>query len=401
MKKYIHYLLFFLIVLSACTSDENVTDAPKEDFKKDVLIDAEVVEKISSAEINLLFKNVIELTGISEELIPPLQFKGITVYKLTYTTTYPGMSEKITASGALIVPDDSKNNSIISYQHGTITDPKHAPSFFSETASNGFAAVMASLGFYVSLPDYLGYGESANFHHPYEHGESLASASYDMLLASREFILSNELGLGDKLFLTGYSEGGYATMALHQYTENKGDLTVTASAPAAGAYNKSELALDIISSDQPLPFIPYYLWVLDTYNWVYGINKPWSYYLNEPYASNIDADDPLSIFEASLDPNPSNLFTESFKNEIASDQDSAFKNALKENDRFDWKANAKVRLYYGTKDDFVYPLNSTSAYNAMKERGSVVELVPFEDKNHSTAINDYAAGVLIWFLSQK
>lgn len=247
----------------------------------------------------------------------------------------------------------------------------------------------------------MGYGESANFHHPYEHGESLASASYDMLLASREFILSNELGLGDKLFLTGYSEGGYATMALHQYTENKGDLIVTASAPAAGAYNKSELALDIISSDQPLPFIPYYLWVLDTYNWVYGINKPWSYYLNEPYASNIDADDPLSIFEASLDPNPSNLFTESFKNEIASDQDSAFKNALKENDRFDWKANAKVRLYYGTKDDFVYPLNSTSAYNAMKERGSVVELVPFEDKNHSTAINDYAAGVLIWFLSQK
>jgi len=97
MKKYIHYLLFFLIVLSACTSDENVTDAPKEDFKKEVLIDAEVVGKISSAEINLLFKNVIELAGISEELIPPLQFKGITVYKLTYTTTYPGMSEKITA----------------------------------------------------------------------------------------------------------------------------------------------------------------------------------------------------------------------------------------------------------------------------------------------------------------
>jgi dienelactone hydrolase len=396
-----YYLLVFLLIISACTTDEEITDAPKEQHKNEVLVDAEIVKKISSSEIDLLFKNAIELAGISEELVPPLQFKGITVYKLTYKTSYPGMSEKIIASGALVIPDDSKNNSIISYQHGTITDPKHAPSFSSETASNGFAALMASLGFYVSVPDYLGYGETANLHHPYEHGESLATASYDMILASRKFIASNEYGVGDKLFLTGYSEGGYATMALHQYIEEKGDLTVTASAPAAGAYNKSELASEIISKDEPLPFIRNYLWVLDTYNWVHKINKPWSYFINEPYASNIDPNNPLSVFDAELDSNPSKLFTESFRNEISSEETSSFKMALKENDRFDWKANAKVRLYYGTKDDFVYPLNSTSAHKAMKEKGSVVELFPFEGKNHFTAVNDYSIGVLIWFLSQK
>ena len=64
--------------------------------------------------------------------------------------------------------------------------------------------------------------------------------------------------------------------------------------------------------------------------------------------------------------NPSKLFTTSFREEILQEKPSQFNDALKDNDRFDWKPNAPLRLLYGTKDDYVFPSNATSAYAAMK-----------------------------------
>ncbi|MDA1085084.1 MAG: hypothetical protein O2810_06110 [Bacteroidetes bacterium] len=144
-----------------------------------------------------------------------------------------------------------------------------------------------------------------------------------------------------------------------------------------------------------------YLWVLDTYNRVYHINKPWSYYINEPYASNIDQNDPLSILTADINMNPSKLFTQSFKSEVLEKHDSPFNGALKDNDRFDWKPNAPIRLIYGTKDDYVFPSNSITAYEAMKAKGADVTLIPLENKDHGTAVTDFTINTVIWFLSLK
>lgn len=253
----------------------------------------------------------------------------------------------------------------------------------------------------MSLPDYLGYGDNKAFHHLYEHGASLGSASYDMLLASREYLLSNDYNIDDKLFLAGYSEGGYASMALHQHIEEEGELTVTANSVGSGAYNKSDFASEILALDSESPFVRNYLWVLDTYNRAYDINEPWSYYINEPYASNIDRDQPLSVFTADIDMNPSQLFTQSFKSEILQKTTSQFNDALEDNDLFDWSPNTPIRLIYGTEDDFVFPSNAISAYNAMKARGADVTLIPLEDKNHTTAVNDFVLNTTIWFLSLK
>lgn len=66
-------------------------------------------------------------------------------------------------------------------------------------------------------------------------------------------------------------------MALHQHIEKEGKLAVTATSAGAGAYNKSGFAREILALDIDSPFIRSYLWVLDTYNRVYNIDKPWSY----------------------------------------------------------------------------------------------------------------------------
>ena len=64
-------------------------------------------------------------------------------------------------------------------------------------------------------PDYLGLGVS-NMLHPYHYAEATASAVIYMVRAGKLFSnSSNELQHNSQLFLTGYSEEGYASMAAH------------------------------------------------------------------------------------------------------------------------------------------------------------------------------------------
>jgi hypothetical protein len=37
----------------------------------------------------------------------------------------------------------------------------------------------------------------------------------------------------------------------------------------------------------------------------------------------------------------------------------------------------------------------------MKAKGANVTLIPFENKNHSTAVSDFAINTALWFLSLK
>lgn len=391
------FLLGILILFFSCKSDDEVEMLPE--IQNETLVDFSVVKKINSLEVSAIYAALT--TGLPPDKMLPLTLGSVTVYKLTYKTTYPGETNKVLASGALVVPDRKNTNPIVSYQHGTILNPNEIPSLAGNNSQNGFAVVLSALGFYVSAPDYLGYGDNKSYHHLYEHGASLATASYDMLLATREFLRSNDHNIDDKLFLTGYSEGGYATMALHQHIEKEGKLRVTASVAGAGAYNKSAFASEVLALDVENPFIRSYLWVLDTYNRVYNIKKPWSYYINEPYASNIDENNPLSVFTATVSMNPKELFTQSFRDEVLQKKNSEFNSALKDNDRFDWKPEAPVRLIYGTKDNYVFPSNSITAYEAIKARGADVTLIPLANKNHSTAVNDFGFNVLLWFLALK
>lgn len=318
----------------------------------------------------------------------------IRVYKLTYTTRNTD-GQPVTASGALLVPVTTTALPLLSYQHGTIrpADEDRAPSYYSASSEVYSAvSVLASTGYIVSAPDYLGYGASKALPHPYEHGESLASASLDMLRAAKEFCEQQKLTLNKKNFLLGYSEGGYATMALHKLMEEKypTEFTVTASAPGAGAYHKSAFADYILASTQPLNFLSTYVWVLDTYNRVYGINRPLTYYYNPPYAAQLQAN-PFSAV-----PDRANeLFTTGFRTGVLNKTDAALTTAFRANNLHDWKPKAPLALFHGTADDYVPYFNSQDAYNAMRARGATqVSLHPIQGGNHFTSVAQYTLEAL-------
>ena len=69
-------------------------------------------------------------------------------------------------------------------------------------------------GFITAIPDFLGLGVSEMMH-PYMVSISSATAVVDMIRAGMYLCDSIDVSVSDQLFLSGYSEGGYVTMAAH------------------------------------------------------------------------------------------------------------------------------------------------------------------------------------------
>jgi hypothetical protein len=169
----------------------------------------------------------------------------VNVYHLTYDTTDPA-GNLTPASGALMVPSGTGSGCsgprpIVLYAHGTTTDRDYDISQLS-AGDNAegvlLAAVFAAQGYIVVAPDYLGYDISTLHYHPYLIAKQQSQEMIDSLKAARSALpTAAALTTTDsgKLFITGYSEGGYVAMATHRAMQSAG-MTVTASAPMSGPY---------------------------------------------------------------------------------------------------------------------------------------------------------------------
>ena len=151
------------------------------------------------------------------------------------------MDEDIEVSGAMFIPvgvDSNCDLPIHTYMHGTIFERNQAPSFMSIEGILGY--LMSSPGYIVLMPDYVGLGES-QLMHPYVHAQSEADAGIYMIEAISTFTEDLNFTLNDEIFISGYSQGGHAAMAMNkEIQENWSDsYEVTASTPMAGPYDMS------------------------------------------------------------------------------------------------------------------------------------------------------------------
>ncbi len=172
----------------------------------------------------------------------------VTVYHLEYETVDPAQNLTV-ASGALMIPSGTDSRctgarSIVLYAHGTTTDRNYDISQFAATGNGEamvLAAVFAAEGYIVVAPNEVGYDVSTLDYHPYLIAGQQSEDMIDALTAARAALPTAEVpGTVDigKLFITGYSEGGYVAMATHKAMEAAG-MTVTASGPMSGPYAMS------------------------------------------------------------------------------------------------------------------------------------------------------------------
>jgi alpha/beta superfamily hydrolase len=169
----------------------------------------------------------------------------IAVYRINYTTV-GGANEDTTATGALMVPSglDAKCRGprpIVLYAHGTTTERMYDITNLGD-AENAeglyLAAFFAAQGYIVVAPNYVGYGASPLTYHPYLNGDQQSKDMIDALTAARSALpapAARETTSDGRLYVTGYSQGGYVAMATQRAMEAAG-MRVTASAPMSGPY---------------------------------------------------------------------------------------------------------------------------------------------------------------------
>lgn len=153
--------------------------------------------------------------------VPGTRVAGVTpryavqTWRVSYRTV-DGADRPIIASGLMALPVKPAGavSPVLSYQHGTIFKDAEAPSNALEPGEPPI--VLASLGFIVLAPDYVGYGVSKGAQHPYLLSAPSAAAVNDLLTAGRLWRQTREHRGNGQLFLVGYSEGGYATAAAHR-----------------------------------------------------------------------------------------------------------------------------------------------------------------------------------------
>lgn len=217
------------------------------------------------------------------------------------------------------------------------------------------------------------------------------------------------MALSGKLFLTGYSHGGHATLAAMRELEefHSGEFTLTACAPAVGAYDLSGVTADEFLKDEAKPD-PYYLpYLLVGLRDVHGWPESWTDLLVQPYAATIP---PLfnglndgGQINAQKPARPMQILqpdvTESFRNR----PDDPLRAFLRENDLIRWAPKAPLRLYHYSGDKDVPPGNMQAALAAFHARGAthVQALDSLPGADHGGCVQPALLAAKAWFDSLK
>ena len=347
--------------------------------------------EFSAAEVNVFLNDA----GLPN----PLQAtSGITLFTVVYQTTNVD-GALVPASGLLALPDEDAH-SVITYLHGTTATRTHVPSQPGEEEGMLLAALAAGRGHILVAPDYIGLGES-RAPHPYMHADTEASATIDLLKASRALVQQLGREWPEHLFLTGFSQGGHAVFAVQRELEQQSNppFVVTAAAPVAGAFHLRDVSFPQAMTGT-IPSHAYYLaYVSAAYARIY--QQPLNSLLAEPYATQIprvfDGDHESDDIAAVLPDHPRKLFTPEFLHAYESGSDHWFLDALDANDVDNWTPRAPVRLYYGDADLDVSPEDSRRAHAAMKARGADITAISVGLHDHEGSALRAIPAAILWF----
>lgn len=378
------------MLLVACQDD--TPDSPSNENHAHLIS----VEQTGTISLPLL-QSLAQIAG-EEEFLEMIKYP-VTSYTITYTTTFK--NESVEASGVLFIPQGLKDSApLISLQHGTEFLKSEAPSVtHTPTGMELFAAA----GYIAFMPDFIGYGASQQIFHPYYDKASSALCVIDLIKAVREYLGELEIPFNDQLFLAGYSEGGYVTLAAAKEIDTNAshDLKVTAVAAGAGGYDLSAMLQTITQASQ-YSYPSYLAFILMAYSRTYDWNKSPSYFFNEPYATAVN--DYLngqysgSFINDKLTTDVQLLLNQEFLQKLKQpDGEMTLKNALAGNSITGWETDIPILLYHGTSDEIIPFANSQLTLESFTAAGATsVSLIPI-DGTHGSSFSPMLRDFVPWF----
>lgn len=409
LLEFTKWVIMSLIITSAfisCTKD-NVIDDP---------VPAEVFTIIDHQEYDIshVMEQVMKTTDYPDRYdyhdlyyeltqnAPGDLFYLIAHDKVTYTSK-DDYGNEIKLSGLFIYPyrliGDKINAPLISVNHGTELLKKYSPSKWKSAewhpsqwgnfAEVIIADIMAiSYGWVIVMPDYQGMGDDIGENHPYCIREKLAVAVADMVQTGINTIKDNRhesVNWDGKVFLYGYSEGGFVTMAATRELENR-NVDLTGTVCMEGPYDLSGTMLDVMLSDSAFP-APYFLpLMLVGYNTVYNNIFDYDNMLKVPYNTNIpkytNGFYPTNVVDSIMPQSKivKEVFTNGFINSL-NDQNGQVFQTLYDNNTYTWTFETPMYLWHCKNDDCVPFGNFETAKGYFENNGATnityVEYPPF------------------------
>ena len=314
--------------------------------------------------------------GLPNGVIP--MDNGVAKYRVTYTMDYLGMPHEV--SGALFVPVDGEGETVEcvmpthTYMHGTIFRRDDAPSYDGFEGELGF--LMATAGAVCLMPDYLGLGSSDDVLHPYCHAASEAEAGIAMLAALEALQDDLGVGLNGQHYVSGYSQGGHASMAMamRMQEDPEAGFPLSGAAPMSGPYDMSGTQLPYGIEQEEYSNPAYLAYLLFAWQQTYGnLYADLDEIFQEPYASDL-----LGYFDGETAGAAINNYLAGPTVDIVQpgalddimEEGHPFFLALQDNDVYEWVPESPLQMYYCTQDEQVFYDNALVAEAWMNDNGS-------------------------------
>jgi pimeloyl-ACP methyl ester carboxylesterase len=354
--------------VTSCTKDEN-------ESANSYLVSNELVFTYSKFTIN----NMIDFAAVQNPQIASLKqyvASDVKIYRIVYKSSTGG--KEFNASGLVCVPVNQGDYPVLSFQNGTNTLNLLSPSVNPANNNYVLVEILASMGFVVVIPDYPGFGESVSIPHPYLVKEPTVTSIVDMFYATEELDATAlpDISALNEYYLVGYSQGGWATMALHKALELdfSNDFNLKGSVCGAGPYDIGLLFSGMVNvTAYPMPV--YLGYIFNAYSAYGQITNPVTDIFKEPYASRIstlyNGTKSSEQINAQLTTSITDLLNESFYTGYnTSDKYSSVRKAFSDNSIAAWHTYTPLLMIHGGSDTQVNPITTETMYSSMIQAGT-------------------------------
>ncbi|MFH9245934.1 hypothetical protein ACH4LK_10920 [Streptomyces lydicus] len=315
---------------------------------------------------------------------------GVRADRIVYRTV-DVKGKPTTASELVAMPkNDERGLRVVSWLHGTEVYRGEVASVNDESRDRATALLFASTGRAVSAPDYLGLGKGPGIH-PYGDPKATVTASVDALRATRTFARREGRGLDRRVLISGFSQGGPATMLVGRALQQGVDpyFRPGVLAPVAGPFDLS--GFEAAAADDKVERSSLYLAYFATaWNRMYGLYGAPDQAFRAPYDKEVetlfDGDHKASELPAALPRTSKELFTDAFLQKVRHPTGDLRRKLGVMDSTCDWRPDVPVHLFHARGDKDVSFANSLRCRRQLTAKGADQQLSDVGEFDHGTTV---------------
>ncbi|MFV0136143.1 alpha/beta hydrolase family protein [Streptomyces sp. HMX87] len=344
-----------------------------------------------------------EVSGELQGKIDSSQVRyGVSAYQVVYRTT-DSSGAPTRASQLVVLPkSEARRLPTVVWLHGTTVHRKDVASENPASNDRLAALLFASTGRAVSAPDYVGLGKGDGFH-PYGDPGATVAAAVDGLRAARTLTHRKGRELERKVQISGFSQGGPATMLVGRALHRKGGdryFRPGALAPVGGPFNLS--AFEAAAADDEIAKSGLYLaYFVTAWNKTYGLYRSPGEAFRAPYDQQVeslfDGHHTTAQIAAALPAASRDLFTEEFLARIRKPT-GVLKDKLHPLDHTcDWQPKVPVEIFHGRGDKDVDFSHAGHCADQLTENGAAHRLTDVGDHDHNGSVRQALPRIVRFF----